>query len=188
MVATRRHCTNSTTSAPPQTSPPPLLPKPKQTMGREDLAREALILLRNRLCNARFVFSPFAHSPDSNYSKLKFIVSSSVTEASNNSVLLLGPQGCGKNAVLELVIEEVLKEYPDTISVIKLNGLLHSDDNCALKVHLDNLAYSSMPFDGNCSTIMHGTSTVILKNGNMTNAFQNASFDDNTQFMISMLK
>ncbi|KAF7132162.1 hypothetical protein RHSIM_Rhsim09G0101700 [Rhododendron simsii] len=68
--------------------------------------------------------------------------------------MLLGPRGCGKNAVLELVIEEVLKEYPDTLSVIKLNGLLHSNDNCALKVHLDNLA----------------------------------SFDDNTQFMISMLK
>lgn len=33
------------------------------------------------------------------FSKLKYIVSSSVTEACNNSVLLLGPRGCGKNAV-----------------------------------------------------------------------------------------
>ncbi|KAI8539008.1 hypothetical protein RHMOL_Rhmol09G0147400 [Rhododendron molle] len=143
----------------------PTQQNPKQTMGREDLAREALILLRNRLCNPRFVFSPFAHSPDSNYSKLKFIVSSSVTEASNNSVLLLGPRGCSKNAVLELVIEEVLKEYPDTISVIKLNGLLHSDDNCALKEIARQLCMEHQ-----------------LLFSKM------ASFDDNTQFMISMLK
>ncbi|KAI8539007.1 hypothetical protein RHMOL_Rhmol09G0147400 [Rhododendron molle] len=153
----------------------PTQQNPKQTMGREDLAREALILLRNRLCNPRFVFSPFAHSPDSNYSKLKFIVSSSVTEASNNSVLLLGPRGCSKNAVLELVIEEVLKEYPDTISVIKLNGLLHSDDNCALKVHLDNLAYSFEIARQLCMEHQLLFSKM-------------ASFDDNTQFMISMLK
>ncbi|GFZ15947.1 origin recognition complex subunit 4 [Actinidia rufa] len=110
-------------------------------MGRENLAGEALILLRSRLCNPKFIFSPFSDSPDSNYSKLKFILSSSVTEACNNSVLLLGPRGCGKNAVLELVIEDLLKEYPDMISVIKLNGLLHSDDNCAVKVQLDTLLY-----------------------------------------------
>ncbi|KAL8549555.1 hypothetical protein ACS0TY_008405 [Phlomoides rotata] len=35
--------------------------------------------------------------------------------------------------VLELVLEDLLEEYPDMISVIKLNGLLHSDNNCALK-------------------------------------------------------
>lgn len=33
------------------------------------------------------------------FSKLKFIISSSITEACNNSVLLLGPRGCGKAAV-----------------------------------------------------------------------------------------
>ncbi|XP_028105934.1 origin of replication complex subunit 4-like isoform X1 [Camellia sinensis] len=102
-------------------------------MGREKRAEEALILLRSRLCNPNFIFTSLSDSPDSNYSKLKFIVSSSVTEACNNSVLLLGPRGCGKIAVLELVIEDLLKEYPDMILVIKLNGLLHSDDNCALK-------------------------------------------------------
>ncbi|KAH7860699.1 hypothetical protein Vadar_016946 [Vaccinium darrowii] len=134
-------------------------------MGRQNQAKEALILLRNRLCNPRFVFAPFSLSPDSNYSKLKFIVSSSVTEASNNSALLLGPRGCGKNAVLELVIEDMLKEYPDTVSVIKLNGLLHSDDNCALKEIARQLCMEHQ-----------------LLFSKM------ASFDDNTQFMISMLK
>ncbi|PSR91112.1 Origin of replication complex subunit like [Actinidia chinensis var. chinensis] len=134
-------------------------------MGRENLAGEALILLRSRLCNPKFVFSPFSDSADSNYSKLKFILSSSVTEACNNSVLLLGPRGCGKNAVLELVIEDLLKEYPDMISVIKLNGLLHSDDNCAVKEIARQLCVEHQ-----------------LLFSKMV------SFDDNTQFMIGMLR
>ncbi|KAL7001064.1 origin recognition complex subunit 4 [Sarracenia purpurea var. burkii] len=86
-------------------------------------------------------------------------------EACNNSVLLLGPRGCGKMAVLELVIEDLLKEYPDLISVIKLNGLLHSDDNCALKEIARQLCVEHQ-----------------LLFSKM------ASFDDNTQFMISMLR
>ncbi|XP_028080540.1 origin of replication complex subunit 4 [Camellia sinensis] len=134
-------------------------------MGREKRAEEALILLRSRLCNPNFIFTSLSDSPDSNYSKLKFIVSSSVTEACNNSVLLLGPRGCGKIAVLELVIEDLLKEYPDMILVIKLNGLLHSDDNCALKEISRQLCVEHQ-----------------LLFSKM------ASFDDNTQFMIAMLR
>ncbi|KAK6146828.1 hypothetical protein DH2020_020697 [Rehmannia glutinosa] len=67
--------------------------------------------------------------------------------------------------VLELVLEELLKEHPDMISVIKLNGLLHSDNNCALKeisrqLCLEHqLLFSKM-----------------------------ASFDDNSQFLLSMLR
>uniref|UniRef100_A0A0E0BLD1 Uncharacterized protein n=1 Tax=Oryza glumipatula TaxID=40148 RepID=A0A0E0BLD1_9ORYZ len=60
---------------------------------------------------------------------LKYLVASSLSEACNNSVLLLRPRGCGKAA-------------------IRLNGMLHSDDNCATK----------------------------------------ASSDDNTEFMIDMLR
>ncbi|KAL2559740.1 origin recognition complex subunit 4 [Forsythia ovata] len=134
-------------------------------MGLKSLAEQAQILLRSRLCNPNFIFSIFSNSPDSNYSKLKYMISSSVTEACNNSVLLLGPRGCGKVPVLELVLEDLLKEYPDMISVIKLNGFLHSDHNCALKeisrqLCLEHqLLFSKM-----------------------------ASFDDNAQFMVSMLR
>ncbi|KAJ0666064.1 putative origin recognition complex subunit 4, P-loop containing nucleoside triphosphate hydrolase [Helianthus annuus] len=126
---------------------------------------EAIVLLRKRLCDPDFIFSLFSDSPDSNYSKLKFIVSSSVTEACNNSILLLGPRGCGKNAVLDLVLEDLLKEYPDMISVIKLNGLLHCDDNCALKEIARQLC------------IEHELMFSKM-----------ASSDDNSQFMIAMLR
>ncbi|CAM8902056.1 unnamed protein product [Rhodiola kirilowii] len=97
-------------------------------------------------------------------SKLKFIVSSSVTEACNNSVLLLGPRGCGKTAVLELVLKDVVIEYPDMISVIRLNGMLHADDNCAIKEIARQL----------CLEHQLSFSKMV-------------SFDDNSQFMIAML-
>ncbi|KAK2966526.1 hypothetical protein RJ640_019055, partial [Escallonia rubra] len=98
-------------------------------------------------------------------SKLKFILSSSVVEACNNSVLLLGPRGCGKIAVLELVLEDLFKEFPDMITVIKLNGLLHGDDNCAIKEISRQLC------------IEH---ELIFS--------KMASFDDNSQFMVAMLQ
>lgn len=134
-------------------------------MGRENPAEEALILLRSRLCNPNYIFKPFSDSPDSDYSKLKFLISSSVTEACNNSILLLGPRGSGKIAVLDLVLRDLLVEFPDMISVIRLNGLLHSDDNCALKEISRQL----------CLEHQLSFSKMV-------------SFDDNTQFMIGMLR
>ncbi|CAI0383316.1 unnamed protein product [Linum tenue] len=134
-------------------------------MAVQNHARDAQNLLRSRLCNPSFVFKALSGSPDSNYSKLKFILSSSVTEACNNSLLLLGPRGSGKTAVLELVLNDLLEEYPDMISVIRLNGLLHNDDNCAFKEISrqlcveHHLLFSKM-----------------------------ASFDDNSQFLIAMLR
>ncbi|KAL5553036.1 hypothetical protein UlMin_040437 [Ulmus minor] len=134
-------------------------------MGRENPAEKALILLRSRLCDPYFIFKPFSDSSDSNYSKMKFMISSSITEACNNSILLLGPRGSGKIAVLELVIRDLLLEYPDTISVIKLSGLLHCEDNCAFKEIARQLCVEHQ-----------------LLFSKM------ASFDDNSQFMIAMLR
>ncbi|CAA3011052.1 origin of replication complex subunit 4 [Olea europaea subsp. europaea] len=140
-------------------------PKITEKMARESPAEQAQVLVKSRICNPNFIFSIFSNPPDSNYSKLKYIISSSLTEACNNSVLLLGPRGCGKVAILELVLEDLLEEYPDMISVIKLNGLLHCDHNCALKeisrqlCQEHQLLFSKM-----------------------------ASFDDNAQFMVSMLR
>ncbi|KAF4350975.1 hypothetical protein F8388_021682 [Cannabis sativa] len=134
-------------------------------MGRDNFAEKALIFLRSRLCDSSFIFSSFSNSPDSNYSKLKFIMSSSVIEGCNNSILLLGPRGSGKVAVLELVIRDLLLEFPDMITVIKLSGLLHSDDICAFKEIARQLCVE-----------------------NQLLFSKMASFDDNSQFMLAMLR
>ncbi|KAL6295131.1 hypothetical protein ACE6H2_003273 [Prunus campanulata] len=134
-------------------------------MAREIPAEKALGLLRSRLCDPNFAFKALSHSDDSNYSKLKFLVSSSITEACNNSILLLGPRGSGKIAVLELVLSDLLQEYPDMISVIRLSGLLHSSDNCAFKEIAKQLCMEHQ---------------LVFS--------RMASFDDNSQFMIAMLR
>ncbi|WCJ33253.1 origin recognition complex subunit 4 [Euphorbia peplus] len=134
-------------------------------MGLRNQAEQAQTLIRSRLCNSSFVFKPLSDSPDSNYCKLKFLVSSSITEACNNSILLLGPRGSGKSAVLELVLNDLLQEYPETMSIVKLNGLLHSDENCAFKEMARQLC------------LEHDLSFSKM-----------ASFDDNSQFMIAMLR
>ncbi|KAM0892410.1 hypothetical protein ACQ4PT_025732 [Festuca glaucescens] len=82
------------------------------------VANQAQAMLGSRLCDPAFVHSPLRSSPDTNYSKLKYLVASSVSEACNNSVLLLGPRGCGKGAVLDMVLEDLKKEHPDAISVV----------------------------------------------------------------------
>ncbi|KAG9440167.1 hypothetical protein H6P81_020332 [Aristolochia fimbriata] len=134
-------------------------------MGGGSPSARAINLLRSRLCDPSFIFSKTINSPDSNYSKLKFIISSSITESCNNSILLLGPRGCGKNAVLELVLRDLQMVYPDMISLVKLNGLLHSDDNCALKEIAKQLCLEHQ---------------LIFS--------KMASFDDNSQFVIAMLR
>ncbi|KAM0915835.1 hypothetical protein ACQ4PT_010585 [Festuca glaucescens] len=129
------------------------------------VADQAQAVLRGRLCYPAIVHSPLRSSPDTNYSKLKYLVASSVSEACNNSVLLLGPRGCRKGAVLDMVLEDLKKEHPDAISMIRLNGMLHSDDNCATKEIARQLC------------LEHQLSFSKM-----------ASSDDNTDFMIDMLR
>jgi origin recognition complex subunit 4 len=57
----------------------------------------------------------------------------SVEHGYNNSVLLLGPRGCGKSMILEQVLAHLELQFKDRVSLVRLNGLLHADDRCALK-------------------------------------------------------
>ncbi|GJM93547.1 hypothetical protein PR202_ga10111 [Eleusine coracana subsp. coracana] len=161
------------------------------------VASQAQAVLRARLCDPSFVHSALRSSPDTNYSKLKYLVASSVSEACNNSVLLLGPRGCGKAAVVDMVLDDLKEEHPDAISVIRLNGMLHSDDNCAVKV-------STSKRIRNCQAALSRASTIIFKNGrySVSYFFNDVSFcylfqwsllfqassDDNTEFIIDILR
>ncbi|KAI4386506.1 hypothetical protein MLD38_004434 [Melastoma candidum] len=146
-----------------------VLSSPRSNSGRSNReeAEKASILLRGRLSSPTFIFQPLCHDsfPDSNYSKLKFLISASIKEACNNSLLLLGPRGCGKKAVLEIVLEDLLLECPDALTVIRLNGLLHGEDASALKEIARQLcADHQLSFS------------------------KTASFDDNSQFLMAMLR
>ncbi|XP_066314242.1 origin of replication complex subunit 4-like isoform X2 [Miscanthus floridulus] len=108
---------------------------------------QAQTVLRGRLCDPAFVHSALRSSPDTNYSKLKYLVASSVSEACNNSVLLLGPRGCGKAAVVDMVLDDLRKEHPDAISVeiarqlclehqLSFSKMASSDDNTEFMIDM----------------------------------------------------
>ncbi|KAB2621143.1 origin recognition complex subunit 4 [Pyrus ussuriensis x Pyrus communis] len=127
-------------------------------MARENPAEKAPTPPRSRLCDPNFAFKTLSHSDDSNFS-------SSITEACNSSILLLGPRGSGKIALFELVLDDLLQEFPDMISVIRLSGLLRSSDICAFKEIARQLCMEHQ---------------LVFS--------RMASFDDNSQFMIAMLR
>ncbi|KAK1301452.1 hypothetical protein QJS10_CPB12g00301 [Acorus calamus] len=145
-------------------------------------AEKTLNLLRSRLRNPNFIFSPLRSSPDSNYSKLKFLISNSLTEGCNTSVLLLGPRGCGKSAVLELVLGDLQTEYADMISVVRLNGLLHSDDTCSLK-SLCDLRLLPFLYERGFEEVAR---QLCMEHHLLFSKM--ASSDDNSEFMIDMLR
>ncbi|KAJ2994376.1 origin recognition complex subunit 4 [Globomyces sp. JEL0801] len=60
---------------------------------------------------------------------LSQILKNSISLGHGNSVLLLGPNNSGKT----LVVDQVLASFPpNSFSVIRLNGLMHTDDKLAL--------------------------------------------------------
>ncbi|KAG0465543.1 hypothetical protein HPP92_019707 [Vanilla planifolia] len=128
-------------------------------------SEKAITLLRQRICDSSFVYSAFRYSSNENYSKLKFLISNTISEACNNSVLLLGPRGCGKGAIVDLVLEDLKADLPEVISVVRLNGLLHAEDSCAVKEIARQLC------------VEHN----LLFS-------KTASLDDNSLFMIDMLR
>ncbi|XP_013620533.1 PREDICTED: origin of replication complex subunit 4-like [Brassica oleracea var. oleracea] len=78
-------------------------------MSKESPAEDSLNLIRGRLSDHTFIFRPLSASSDSNYSKSSRLWKS-------------------------CFVGDLLEEYPtDSITLIRLNGLLHSDDNCASK-------------------------------------------------------
>ncbi|KAK4399990.1 Origin of replication complex subunit [Sesamum angolense] len=160
-------------------------------MGRLNPAEQAKIILRSRISSPSFVFSFFSQSPDSNYSGVFIplireyaenvglnlvIVSFSVSTEVGNPVSIL-------RYVLEIVLEELLKEHPDMISVIRLNGLLHCDNNCALKVELPILPPCCYT---DCMNILEIARQLCLEHHLMFSKM--ASYDDNSQFLLSMLR
>ncbi|CAK9199021.1 unnamed protein product [Sphagnum troendelagicum] len=89
----------------------------------------------------------------------------SVEHGYNNSVLLLGPRGSGKSMILEQVLAHLELQFEDRVSPVRLNGLLHADDRCALKEIAKQLCMDHH--------------LVFSKT---------ASFDENLKFLITMLK
>lgn len=64
---------------------------------------------------------------------LKCLIDKCVLYGESNSILVVGPRGCGKTHVVDSTIAKVLENKQDDVSIVRLNGLLQTDDNIALE-------------------------------------------------------
>ncbi|KAG0602491.1 hypothetical protein M758_10G017800 [Ceratodon purpureus] len=137
----------------------------------EEDVEEALSFLRRRLCAASWgqggndVALPLLPDVEKICRDLEACLIGTIENGSNNSVLLLGPRGCGKTMVTDRVLAQLQLTFPERVSVVRLHGLLHADDRCALKAISEQLCMEHH--------------LVFSKT---------AAFDDNLHFLITMLK
>ncbi|KAL3678056.1 hypothetical protein R1sor_021012 [Riccia sorocarpa] len=129
---------------------------------------EAVTLLRRRLCGGlNQPLEQLSLLPDAevNRKQLHDLLTHTIVNAYNNSALLLGPRGCGKSLVLERVLADLQSTYPGRFSTVRLCGLLHADETCALKEIAKQLCME-----------------------NDLSYSKAASFSENLQFFTAMLK
>ncbi|KAL8754165.1 MAG: hypothetical protein Q9184_005202 [Pyrenodesmia sp. 2 TL-2023] len=70
---------------------------------------------------------------DEEYRKVQQLVTQTVLAGEGNSMLVIGPRGCGKTALVETVLSDLALEHSDDFVTIRLNGFIQTDDKLALR-------------------------------------------------------
>lgn len=98
------------------------------------------------------------------YDQLVNVLRKTIVFGESDSVLLIGPRGSGKTTLLQHALD-IFKDCAQNMIVIKLNGLIHTDDNLALKDIISQLHLE------------------VLQGDKVT-----GSFSDNLLFLLESLK
>ena len=69
----------------------------------------------------------------SEYSKVHSLLSATITAGEGNSMLVLGPRGCGKTALIETALSELGESHGQDFHVVRLSGFNQTDDKLALR-------------------------------------------------------
>lgn len=67
------------------------------------------------------------------YKDVYKVLQHTVHDRGSTSALLIGPRGTGKTVVVNLALSNLLERYGKLFITIKLNALLHTDDNLAFR-------------------------------------------------------
>ncbi|KAI4248203.1 MAG: hypothetical protein LQ352_005985 [Teloschistes flavicans] len=67
------------------------------------------------------------------YHKVRQLVAQTILAGEGNSMLVIGPRGCGKTTLSESVLADLGTEHGDSFIVVRLNGFIHTDDKLALR-------------------------------------------------------
>ncbi|KAL1839057.1 hypothetical protein VTJ49DRAFT_1921 [Mycothermus thermophilus] len=73
------------------------------------------------------------HGQDEAYDKAYQLVEQTVAAGEGNSMMVIGPRGCGKTTLVESIIDDLSNKHPDEFHVVRLSGFIHTDDKLALR-------------------------------------------------------
>ncbi|KAG6096223.1 hypothetical protein E4U30_001673 [Claviceps sp. LM220 group G6] len=73
------------------------------------------------------------YGQEESYEKARQLVEQTVLAGEGNSMLIIGPRGCGKTVLVQEVILDLSREHRHDFHVVHLNGFVHTDDKLALK-------------------------------------------------------
>lgn len=103
----------------------------EKTLSVEDGVVLCRDIIKRKLLLPETVFR--GHEKERNH--LSELLRRTVEMGESNSALLIGPRGCGKTTLLNIVLNELKNEkaFHKKAIVVELNGLMHTDDRLALK-------------------------------------------------------
>ncbi|KAL1488857.1 hypothetical protein ABEB36_014652 [Hypothenemus hampei] len=108
-------------------------------MTNNDIIKIRKFLKNRLLCNEEL----FGKETEKN--QVFELLHRTVVDGESNSMLLIGPSGAGKTTLVNKVLKELqlIKTFNSDCIIVKLHGLLHTDDRLALRsitfqMNLDN--------------------------------------------------
>lgn len=89
-------------------------------------------LFKSDLAQGLVSGGPLVHLDDE-YRKVQQLVTQTVLAGEGNSMIIVGPRGCGKTALVETVLADLAKDHHEDFITVRLNGFIHTDDKLALR-------------------------------------------------------
>ncbi|KAK1759429.1 origin recognition complex subunit 4 [Echria macrotheca] len=65
--------------------------------------------------------------------KAHTLVEQTIVAGEGNSMLVIGPRGCGKTTLVESIVSDMSGQHKGEFHVVRLNGFIHTDDKLALR-------------------------------------------------------
>lgn len=97
--------------------------------------------------------------------KIENLILSTINNGESNSALILGPRGSGKTSLINKILDKTIAKNNSNSLLVRLHGLIHTNDNLALK---------SITYQLNLSNVVEGK------------VF--GSFAENLSFLIASLR
>ncbi|XP_004346747.2 hypothetical protein CAOG_05062 [Capsaspora owczarzaki ATCC 30864] len=100
--------------------------------------------------------------------QLEKLMRRTVANLESNSALLIGPRGSGKSAAVNACIAAITADFgSDAFAVVRLNGLIHTDDRLALRDIASQLKVQRALETGNLSSFAAALAFILetLRNG-----------------------